>query len=199
MIRSSCPLVLKRSSATTRTPTCVSTTRVTLHWKPTIKKLLAPFAISWVASSRPRPPLHRSARLCVTKGNVQKTYKKGNIMTNGKKDVTVVLVHGAWADGSSWNRVTEQLQRNGFNVVAAQIPLTSEQSLRRENSDSLAACSRMGRTSRSFGISPSSELAEHVSLSGRHLGLDVRCGYLFHLGAGAHNQAPRKNPQPLRW
>src|SRR5713226_3151897 len=46
-------------------------------------------------------------------------------MTNGKKDVTVVLVHGAWADGSSWNRVTEELQRKGLNVVAAQIPLTS--------------------------------------------------------------------------
>jgi len=46
-------------------------------------------------------------------------------MTNGKKVVTVVLVHGAWADGSSWNRVTEELQRKGFNVVAAQIPLTS--------------------------------------------------------------------------
>src|SRR5258706_13968495 len=46
-------------------------------------------------------------------------------MTNGKKDVTVVLVHGAWADGSSWNRVTEELQRKDFNVVAAQIPLTS--------------------------------------------------------------------------
>ncbi len=46
-------------------------------------------------------------------------------MTNGKKDVTVVLVHGAWADGSSRNRVTEELQRKGFNVVAAQIPLTS--------------------------------------------------------------------------
>ena len=46
-------------------------------------------------------------------------------MTNTKTDATVVLVHGAWADGSSWNRVTEELQRKGFNVVAAQIPLTS--------------------------------------------------------------------------
>jgi pimeloyl-ACP methyl ester carboxylesterase len=46
-------------------------------------------------------------------------------MTNGKKVVTVVLVHGAWADGSSWNKMTEHLQRKGFNVVAAQIPLTS--------------------------------------------------------------------------
>ena len=39
--------------------------------------------------------------------------------------VTAVLVHAAWADGSSWNKVSLELQRRGFNVVAAQIPLTS--------------------------------------------------------------------------
>ncbi|HKC13913.1 MAG TPA: alpha/beta hydrolase, partial [Vicinamibacteria bacterium] len=38
---------------------------------------------------------------------------------------TVVLVHAAWFDGSSWNKVTAQLQRRGYQVVAAQIPLTS--------------------------------------------------------------------------
>ncbi|HEY3608175.1 MAG TPA: hypothetical protein VGL06_11775, partial [Pseudonocardiaceae bacterium] len=27
---------------------------------------------------------------------------------------TVVLVHGAWADGSSWNGVTERLLRAGY-------------------------------------------------------------------------------------
>jgi pimeloyl-ACP methyl ester carboxylesterase len=37
----------------------------------------------------------------------------------------VVLVHGAWADGSSWSRVIPLLQKKGFNVVAAQLPLTS--------------------------------------------------------------------------
>jgi len=46
-------------------------------------------------------------------------------MTTAKTDTTVVLVHAAWADGSSWNKVTEELQRKGFKVVAAQIPLTS--------------------------------------------------------------------------
>lgn len=46
-------------------------------------------------------------------------------MTSAKADVTVVLVHAAWADGSSWNKVTGELQRKGLNVVAAQIPLTS--------------------------------------------------------------------------
>jgi pimeloyl-ACP methyl ester carboxylesterase len=41
--------------------------------------------------------------------------------------VNVVLVHGAWADGSSWSKVIPLLQAEGFNVVAAQIPLTSLQ------------------------------------------------------------------------
>ena len=36
---------------------------------------------------------------------------------------TIVLVHGDWADGSSWNGVTERLQRRGFTVVAPPNPL----------------------------------------------------------------------------
>jgi len=46
-------------------------------------------------------------------------------MTDAKAYATVVLVHAAWADGSSWNKVTDKLQRKSLNVVAAQIPLTS--------------------------------------------------------------------------
>ena len=41
------------------------------------------------------------------------------------KNATVVVVHGAWADGSSWEAVIRALQRRGLNVVAAPIPLTS--------------------------------------------------------------------------
>lgn len=37
----------------------------------------------------------------------------------------VLLVHGAFADGSSWNAVTRRLQADGYTVVASQIPLTS--------------------------------------------------------------------------
>lgn len=40
-------------------------------------------------------------------------------------DVTVVLVHGAWADGSSWSKVIGPLKRAGVDVVAAPLPLTS--------------------------------------------------------------------------
>jgi pimeloyl-ACP methyl ester carboxylesterase len=37
----------------------------------------------------------------------------------------IVLVHGAWADGSSWSGVIERLQADGYNVTAPQFPLTS--------------------------------------------------------------------------
>ncbi len=37
----------------------------------------------------------------------------------------IVLVHGAWVDGSSWSGVIERLQADGFQVQAPQFPLTS--------------------------------------------------------------------------
>src|SRR5262245_10140194 len=41
------------------------------------------------------------------------------------KDVSVVLAHGAWADGSSWARVVTALKAEGTTVSAAPLPLTS--------------------------------------------------------------------------
>jgi pimeloyl-ACP methyl ester carboxylesterase len=38
---------------------------------------------------------------------------------------TVLLIHGAWADGSSWSKVIPLLEAKGLHVVAVQIPLTS--------------------------------------------------------------------------
>ncbi|MEA5122649.1 alpha/beta fold hydrolase [Xanthomonas floridensis] len=38
---------------------------------------------------------------------------------------TIVLVHGAFADGSSWSGVIDALQRQGYHVTAVQNPLTS--------------------------------------------------------------------------
>lgn len=37
----------------------------------------------------------------------------------------VLLVHGAWVDGSSWAKVIAVLEAKGLNVVSVQIPLTS--------------------------------------------------------------------------
>jgi pimeloyl-ACP methyl ester carboxylesterase len=38
---------------------------------------------------------------------------------------TVLLIHGAWADGSSWSKVIPLLEAKGLHVVVVQIPLTS--------------------------------------------------------------------------
>src|SRR3984885_6690207 len=40
-------------------------------------------------------------------------------------DASVVLVHGAWADGSSWSKVIGPLRAEGARVLAAPLPLTS--------------------------------------------------------------------------
>jgi pimeloyl-ACP methyl ester carboxylesterase len=46
-------------------------------------------------------------------------------MSGSNDNVTVVVVHGAWADGSSWSRVICPLLASGIRVIAAPIPLTS--------------------------------------------------------------------------
>ena len=43
--------------------------------------------------------------------------------TPGKDKPTIVLVHGAFADASSWNGVVELLQQQGHSVVAPANPL----------------------------------------------------------------------------
>ncbi len=53
-----------------------------------------------------------------------------------KSAATIVLVHGAWADGSSWNKVIPLLQAKDLPVIAVQIPLTSLE-------DDIAATSRI--------------------------------------------------------
>src|SRR5438270_3205486 len=42
-----------------------------------------------------------------------------------KREKTVILVHGAFADGSSWDKVIPLLEAKGLHVVAVQNPLTS--------------------------------------------------------------------------
>ncbi len=42
-----------------------------------------------------------------------------------KSAPTFVLVHGAWADGTSWHKVIDALEASGAKAIAAPIPLTS--------------------------------------------------------------------------
>ena len=58
------------------------------------------------------------ATLGITEATAQKAATK-NAVKN------VVLVHGAWADGSCWSEVIPLLQAQGYNVTAVQNPLTS--------------------------------------------------------------------------
>jgi pimeloyl-ACP methyl ester carboxylesterase len=59
----------------------------------------------------------------------------------------IVLVHGAWADGSSWSAVIARLQADSYNVTAPQFPLTTladnvarlRQVLARQNGPTLVA------------------------------------------------------------
>ena len=61
------------------------------------------------------------------------------------KDVSVVLAHGAWADGSSWARVITALAAEGVTAIAAPLPLTSL-------ADDVAALNRsLARTARTAG------------------------------------------------
>jgi len=45
------------------------------------------------------------------------------VPTGGVKNV--LLIHGAWADGSSWSKVIPLLEAKGLHVISVQIPLTS--------------------------------------------------------------------------
>ncbi|MFD2903487.1 alpha/beta hydrolase [Sphingobacterium anhuiense] len=42
-----------------------------------------------------------------------------------RNDITIVLVHGAWGDGSHWSKVTKILYEAGYKVRSVQNPLTS--------------------------------------------------------------------------
>src|SRR6201988_3724134 len=46
------------------------------------------------------------------------------VIAQGSKPA-IVLVHGAWADGSSWAKVIPLLEKAGLNAVAVQNPPTS--------------------------------------------------------------------------
>src|SRR5712672_2169543 len=48
-----------------------------------------------------------------------------NLQAQQSEVKNIVLVHGAWADGSGWRGVYDNLVRDGFNVSIVQEPETS--------------------------------------------------------------------------
>jgi pimeloyl-ACP methyl ester carboxylesterase len=41
------------------------------------------------------------------------------------QNATIVLVHGAWADGSCWQNIIPPLRKEGLKITCAPLPLTS--------------------------------------------------------------------------
>jgi pimeloyl-ACP methyl ester carboxylesterase len=82
----------------------MSTTTMIKNCKPKLTALMAPLAWGLLALFTARAEA-RDAPVLKTKD--------------------VILVHGAWADGSSWSKVIPLLERRGLHVIAVQLPLTS--------------------------------------------------------------------------
>ncbi|UZE49844.1 alpha/beta hydrolase [Rhodopseudomonas sp. P2A-2r] len=67
--------------------------------------------------------LSASSAIAASKTEAAKT--ASSKAPGGPDAPTVVLVHGAWADGSSWAKVIPLLQAKGIKVLGVQNPLTS--------------------------------------------------------------------------
>ena len=60
-----------------------------------------------------------------TSPSMARTPSMASAAAIGTAAPTIVLVHGAFADGSSWDRVVPLLQAKGYNVVSVYEPFTS--------------------------------------------------------------------------
>ena len=72
-----------------------------------------------------RPLLRTATAAMVSAGLALGTQSISAQDTHPQAVKNVLLIHGAFADGSSWAKVIPPLQDKGYHVVAVQIPLTS--------------------------------------------------------------------------
>jgi pimeloyl-ACP methyl ester carboxylesterase len=89
-----------------------------MHIKPEVRWLLAAAALlvaSAAETQQPAAPPSTAAETAQPR------------LSGGRRAAkpTIVLVHGAFADASSWNEVIPLLQERGYSVIAVQNPLTS--------------------------------------------------------------------------
>lgn len=75
---------------------------------------------------RPRSrPLAIAAALAFAMAMIAGPSASANASANRHAKPTIVLVHGSWADGSSWNAVTQRLLHDGYSVRVPPNPLRS--------------------------------------------------------------------------
>src|ERR1700722_19211412 len=72
-------------------------------------------------------PTYRTALIAIAGLLLTPMFYRGSVaQTKSPQGArNIVIVHGAWADGSSWSKVIPLLQAKGLHVVAVQNPLTS--------------------------------------------------------------------------
>ena len=79
-----------------------------------------------VNKSRPRHSIQRAVFITIVALSIIIVPVLAQARTTRQKPLpNIVLVHGAWADGSSWSGVIQRLQKSGYNVTAPQFPLSS--------------------------------------------------------------------------
>jgi pimeloyl-ACP methyl ester carboxylesterase len=76
---------------------------------------------------RPRYPMNRRTFVNMVAAGAASTLVQGNAAAaqSAPKARNVVLVHGLFADGSSWSEVIARLQAAGLNATSVQNPLTT--------------------------------------------------------------------------
>jgi pimeloyl-ACP methyl ester carboxylesterase len=76
---------------------------------------------------RPTHPMNRRAFVSIVAAGAASTLLRGTaaVAAPAPKARNVVLVHGLFADGSSWSEVIARLQAAGLNVTSVQNPLTT--------------------------------------------------------------------------
>jgi pimeloyl-ACP methyl ester carboxylesterase len=76
---------------------------------------------------RQRHPMDRRSFVSMVAAGAASTLFRGDaaVAQPAPKAPNVVLVHGLFADGSSWSEVTARLQAKGLNVTSVQNPLTT--------------------------------------------------------------------------
>jgi pimeloyl-ACP methyl ester carboxylesterase len=115
---------LSRGALATKPPTSTSSSRPV----PSPEGALARGALATLAALALAAPALAASGCAAgdTAGDTgEDTAASEEQLAGGAVARDVLLVHGAWADGSSWADVTARLQRDGYAVRAVQLPLQS--------------------------------------------------------------------------
>lgn len=89
-------------------------------YKTLAAKLVLPALAAFALSCDAQQPTSPAARNALASGGVL-SGKSGSSARN----TTIVLVHGAWADGTGWQDIIPLLQREDYKVIAVQNPLAT--------------------------------------------------------------------------